>query len=106
MVHGITKKLDTTEATEHDTYQNLMVTTYHKSKILTDTHTKRNPNTTLKLVINSQKNKRGRKEKRPTKKKIRNNQNSEQMAIRIYILIITSNMNGLNAPTKRHRLAE
>ena len=62
------KKLDTTEATEHDTYQNLMVTTYHKSKILTDTHTKRNPNTTLKLVINSQENKRGRKEKRPTKK--------------------------------------
>ena len=54
MVHGITKKLDTTEATEHDTYQNLMVTTYHKSKILTDTHTKRNPNTTLKLVIKSQ----------------------------------------------------
>ena len=28
------------------------------------------------------------------------------MVIRIYILIITLNMNGLNAPTKRHRLAE
>ena len=28
------------------------------------------------------------------------------MVIGIYILIITLNMNGLNAPTKRHRLSE
>ena len=28
------------------------------------------------------------------------------MAIRIFISIITLNVNGLNAPTKRHRLAE
>ena len=28
------------------------------------------------------------------------------MAIKIYILIITLNVNGLNAPTKRHRLAK
>ena len=28
------------------------------------------------------------------------------MVIGTYILIITLNMNGLNAPTKRHRLAE
>ena len=28
------------------------------------------------------------------------------MAIRTYISIITLNVNGLNAPTKRHRLAE
>ena len=28
------------------------------------------------------------------------------MVIGIYISIITSNINGLNAPTKRHRLAE
>ena len=28
------------------------------------------------------------------------------MAIGTYISIITSNVNGLNAPTKRHRLAE
>ena len=26
------------------------------------------------------------------------------MSIRTYIFIITSNVNGLNAPTKRHRL--
>ena len=28
------------------------------------------------------------------------------MALRTYISIITLNVNGLNAPTKRHRLAE
>ena len=28
------------------------------------------------------------------------------MAIRTYISVITLNINGLNAPTKRHRLAE
>ena len=28
------------------------------------------------------------------------------MSIRTYIFIITSNVNGLNAPTKRHRVAE
>ena len=28
------------------------------------------------------------------------------MALRTYILIITLNVNGLNAPTERHRLAE
>ena len=30
----------------------------------------------------------------------------KKMAIRIYILIITLNVNRLNAPNKRHRLAE
>ena len=30
----------------------------------------------------------------------------KKMAIGIYISIITLNVNGLNAPTKRHRLAE
>ena len=29
-----------------------------------------------------------------------------KMAIRTYILIVTLNINGLNVPTKRHRLAE
>ena len=32
--------------------------------------------------------------------------NSKKMAIGKYISIITLNVNGLNAPTKRHRLAE
>ena len=46
-------------------YQNLMVTTNQKSAI--DRYTKKNPNTTLKLVIKLQENKRGREEKRPIK---------------------------------------
>ena len=33
-------------------------------------------------------------------------QTIKKMAIGTYILIITLNVNGLNAPTKRHRLAE
>ena len=33
-------------------------------------------------------------------------QTIEKMAIGTYISIITSNVNGLNAPTKTHRLAE
>ena len=41
-------------------------------------------------------------EKRSTKS-IPNNQ---KIAIGTYISVITLNVNGLNAPTKRHRLAE
>ena len=33
-------------------------------------------------------------------------QTIEKMAIGTYISIITSNVNGLNPPTKRHRLVE
>ena len=33
-------------------------------------------------------------------------QTTKKMAIGTYISIITLNVNGLNAPTKRHRLAE
>ena len=33
-------------------------------------------------------------------------QTIKEMAIGTYISIITLNVNGLNAPTKRHRLAE
>ena len=33
-------------------------------------------------------------------------QTIKKIAIRTYISIITLNVNGLNAPTKRHRLAE
>ena len=42
------------------------------------------------------------------KEKIYNNKPKtiKKMVIRTYILIITLNVNGLNAPTKRHRLAE
>ena len=33
-------------------------------------------------------------------------QTIKKMAIGTYISIVTSNVNGLNSPTKRHRLAE
>ena len=57
----------------------------------------------LKIVIKPQKGKqkKGRKKNYKNKSKIIN-----LMAIRTYILIITLSINGLNAPTKRHRLAE
>ena len=44
---------------------------------------------------------KGRKKSNENKSKAIN-----KMAIRTYISIITLNVNGLNAPTKRHRLAE
>ena len=43
-----------------------------------------------------------REEKRSTK----STPNNQKMAIGTYISIITLNVNGLNAPTKRHRLDE
>ena len=43
-------------------------------------------------------------EKKRTYKK--NPKTIKKMVIGTYILIITLNVNGLNAPTKRHRLAE
>ena len=47
-------------------------------------------------------------EKYKRKKKINkiNPKQLKKMAIGTYISIITLNVNGLNAPTKRHRLAE
>ena len=64
---------------------------------------KNNPNTTLKIGIKSQKNrtKEGNEKTNRNKAKTIN-----KVAIRIDISIITLNVNGLNAPTKRHRLAE
>ena len=63
-----------------------------------------NSNTTLKIVIKPERReqeKKGRKKNNKNKSKAIN-----KMAIRTYISIITLNVNGLNAPTKRHRLAE
>ena len=59
-----------------------------------------NSNTTVMIVIKPQE-KKGRKKSNKNKSKAIN-----KMAIRTYISIITLNVNGLNAPTKRHRLAE
>ena len=55
------------------------------------------------IVIKSQdkRTKKGRKKTYKSKSKAIN-----KMAIRIYISVITLNVNGLTAPTKKHRLAE
>ena len=71
-----------------------------------DTHTKRksNPNTKLNMFIKPQEKKtkeEGKKEDLQNKPKT-----IKKMVIGIHILIITLNVNGLNVPTKTHRLAE
>ena len=79
-----------------------------KPKIYIDTHThkrERNPNITLKIVIKSQGE--GAKEEKRKKKNCKNNQKTKyKMAISTYLSIITLNVNGLDAPIKRHRVAE
>ena len=63
-----------------------------------------NSKTKLKTVI---KPKRREQEKKGRQKSNKNKSRAiNEMAIRAYISIITLNVNGLNAPTKRHRLAE
>ena len=98
------KQLKTILCTYRLLYQNLMGTTNQKST--KDTHRKRkeNPKTTLKLVIKSQE----KRTKQEGNKKTYKNKSKTifKIAIKKYILIITLNINGLNAPTKRHRLVE
>ena len=63
-----------------------------------------NSNTTLKIVIKPEEERtreEGKKKSNKNKSKAVN-----KVAIRTYISIITLNVNGLNAPTKRQRLAE
>ena len=89
-------------------YKNLTVTTNQKSIIdkhtHKHTHTHRNPNITLKIVIKPQeKTTQRRKGKKYYK---HNHQTVHKMVIGTYVSIITLHVNGLNAPTKRHRLAE
>ena len=76
-----------------------------KQKTTIDTHTQKKKqskhNTTI--VVKSQENKRGREEKKAHRNKYKT---VNKMAIRTYILIITSNGNELNSSTKRHRLAK
>ena len=45
-------------------------------------------------------------EKEKEKKKNRGKQSNNKMALDTYLSIITLNVNGLNAPTKRHRVPE
>ena len=84
-----------------------MVTTNQKSIIETHTQKKKKSihNTKDSHQITREENKRRRKgNKRATKKK--HNKTINKMLIRIYISIITLNINGQNAPVKRHRVAE
>ena len=58
----------------------------------------------LKIVIKAEEERtreEGRKKSNKNKSKAIN-----KMAVRTYISIITLNVNGLNAPSRRHRLAE
>uniref|UniRef100_A0A4X1W0R5 RNA-directed DNA polymerase n=2 Tax=Sus scrofa TaxID=9823 RepID=A0A4X1W0R5_PIG len=63
-----------------------------------------NSNTTLKIVLSQ---KRREQEKKGRKKSNKNKSKAiNKISIRTYVSIITLNVNGLNAPTKRQRLAE
>lgn len=75
-------------------YQNLMVIASQKLIRYTLTKRKSNPNPTPKIFIRSQG--KGRKKTYKNKSKTIN-----KMALRTYILIITLNLNGVNAPTKK-----
>ena len=83
-------------------YKNLMVTTIQKS--IVDIHTKKkkeskhNTKDSHKII---REQKKGEKKNYKDKSKTIN-----KMAVRTYISIINLNVNGINAPVKRHRLAE
>ena len=87
-------------------YQNLMGTTNQKSTIPPkNLHTqkrKNNPNNTKDThQITREQKRKGRKKTFKNKPKTIN-----KMAIRTYMLTIILNVNKLNDPNKRHRLAE
>ena len=60
-------------------------------------------NTKLSHQITREQDKSRKEDKRPTENNLKQ---LPKMAIRTCISIITLNINGLNAPTKRHRLDE
>ena len=64
---------------------------------------KSNPNRTLKMAIKSQQQKIEEEEKKKVQQKQVEN---KKLLIETHIAINTLNINGLNSPTKRHRLAE
>ena len=47
-----------------------------------------------------------KKKKKRKKEKNRGKYSNNKMALNTYLSIITLNVNGVNAPTKRHRVAE
>ena len=76
-----------------------------KQKTTIDTHTKKKKqskhNTKDSHQITREQKRKGRKNTYKNK-----TETIKKMAVRTYISIITLNVTGLNAPTKRHRLAE
>ena len=82
-----------------------MVTTNQKSVIDIHRNGKKESiqNTKESNQIRREENKGEKEEKKTYKNK---SKTIKKMAVRMYILIITLNVNGLNASTKRHRLAK
>ena len=77
----------------------------HKSKTY-NTYTKNKKNTII-LLKKSSKHKGGNKKKNWTEKNYKNNRKtSNKIAASAYVSIITLNVNRLNAPNKRHRVAD
>ena len=85
-------------------YQNLTVTVNEKSIIDTHANKKKESKQNIKerQQITKGENERGKEEKT-----YKNNYKTiNKLVIRTYILIITLNIDGLNAPAKRHTLVE
>ena len=85
-------------------YQNLMVTANWKSTI--DTHTKEKKQSKHNTKASHQITKKEKKRKGGKKTYKNKSKTINKRAIRTYISIITLNVNGLKAPTKRHRLVK
>ena len=85
-----------------ESYQNFRVNANQKSTFDTQIG-KINSNTTLKIVIKPQQERTRERKKKSNKNK---SKAVNKMAMRTYISRITLNVNGLNAPAKRHRKAE
>lgn len=73
----------------------------HKPKTYNTNKRKSFPNITLKILSKD----KGTKKER-IKKELQSNSKLTKMTISMYLLIITFNVNGLNPPIKRYRMAE
>ena len=82
-----------------------MVTTNQKQNRFTKNKKERNSSILQKKVIKSQKEKQ--KEEEMNEEELQNNWKTRiKMAINTYLSIITLNVNGPNAPLKRHSMAD
>ena len=82
-------------------YVNLMVTT--SQKYITDTHTHTHAHTHAHTHTDRHQITREEKKRRKEKKELQNKLKTVyKVAVSTFLSIITSNVNGLNAPIKRH----